>query len=175
MEMTIQASRQCQPCTACCDGWLTATIIGASVRPGHPCPHSTRAGCNIYSSRPEIPCRMFVCGWMREDSPLPDWMRPSDCRAIVTLSYELRGQKVIKAVPTGIKIPERTLDWLKDYAQKHGRPLIFTERIERDGNYVGLRCFGFGPGDFRESVQDLQLAGQQAELIEMYRSLPADI
>jgi len=173
--MTDQAVRQCQSCTACCDGWLTTTINGAAVQPGQPCQHSTRAGCSIYSTRPEIPCRIFVCGWMREDSPLPDWMRPSDCGAIITLSYDMRGQKVIKAVPIGIRIPERTLDWLKAYAQKQGRPLIFTERIERDGKYLGMHCFGFGPDEFRESVQDLQLEGQQAELIEMYRSLPADI
>jgi hypothetical protein len=170
--MADPASRQCQPCTACCDGWLTAKIGDASVRPGHPCPHSTANGCGIYSSRPENPCRTFNCGWIRKDSPLPDWMRPSECGAIIFLWFEWRGQKVINAVPVGTKIPERTLEWLKNYAQDERRPLIFLERIETDGKYAGERCIGFGPADFRESVRMMQLENQQAELLDMYRSLP---
>lgn len=99
-------------------------------------------------------------------------MRPSECGAIVFLWFEWRGQKVINAVPVGKKIPERTLEWLKHYAQEERRPLIFLERIETDGKYAGERCIGFGPSDFRESVQKMLLENQQAELFDMYRSLP---
>jgi hypothetical protein len=99
-------------------------------------------------------------------------MRPSDCGAIVFLWFEWRGEKVINAVPVGKKIPERTLDWLKAYAQKQGRPLIFLERIERDGEFTGERCVGFGPPGFREEVRRMQLENQQAELLDMYRSMP---
>ena len=170
--MSDQIRRQCLPCTACCDGWLTTKIGESTVRPGQPCPHSTGSGCGIYSTRPENPCRRFICGWIREDSPLPDWMRPSDCGAIVFLWFEWRGRKVINAVPVGERIPERTLEWLKSYAQEEGRPLIFLERVQSNGAYAGERCFGYGPADFRESVRAMQLENQQAELFAMYRSLP---
>ena len=163
--------RECQPCTACCDGWLTTTVNGHIVRPGQPCRHSTGVGCGIFSTRPENPCRSFFCGWIREDSPLPDWMRPSECGAIVFLWYEWRGEMVINAVPVGRAIPQRTLDWLKDYAQKQGRPLLFVERLERDGKYEGVRCLGFGPASFREEVEKLSLQNQGAELISMYSRL----
>jgi hypothetical protein len=39
--------RQCQPCTACCDGWVQITVKGCEAYPGHPCPHSTGKGVMI--------------------------------------------------------------------------------------------------------------------------------
>lgn len=163
--------RECGPCTACCDGWLSTNINGAIVKPGHPCPHSTPGGCAIYATRPQYPCRDFVCGWMRWDSPLPEWMRPSECGAIVFLWYDWQDQKVINAVPVGEKIPEPTLDWLKAHAQEQGRPLLFTERVIEDGEFVGVRCLGFGPPGFRQKVEQLKLAHQQAELMSMFKAI----
>jgi len=165
---TEPARRQCQPCTACCDGWLTASVNGVPVRPGQPCPHSTRAGCDIYATRPEHPCKRFICGWVRADSPLPDWMRPNECGAIVLLWFDWKGEKVINAIPVGAKIPDRTLDWLKAYAQQERRPLIFMEHVESEGSYTAMRCFGFGPPAFRKKVQALRLQSEYAELIRMY-------
>lgn len=152
---------------------MSTTVNGAAVRPGHPCPHSSGAGCAIYSARPEYPCRKFLCGWLRDDSPLPEWMRPSECGAIVFIWYDWRGDKVINAVPVGEKIPQRTLDWLKSYAQQQGRPLLFVERIKTGDSYAGVRCFGFGPPGFREKVEELRLQGEYAELIQMYTHLEA--
>jgi hypothetical protein len=146
------AHRQCLPCTACCQGWLSAEVLGHRVRAGHPCPHSTPGGCAIYQRRPHVPCRTFVCSWLVEDSPLPDWMRPDACGAIVLLSMPWEGECVISATPVGRSIPERTLDWLKAYAQNHRRPLIFYERIESGGAFTGLKRFGFGPPGFRDKV-----------------------
>jgi hypothetical protein len=98
---------------------------------------------------------------------MPQWMKPSECGAIVFLWYDWRGEKVINAVPVGASIPERTLDWLKGYAREQGRPLLFTERIERDGKYAGVRCFGFGAASFRKKVQELKLESQRAKLFDM--------
>lgn len=144
--------RQCLPCNACCQGWVSADVLGHRMRAGHPCPHSTSAGCGIYRDRPQEPCRTFVCSWLVENSPLPDWMRPDVCGAIVLLSLRWEDEFVISAVPVGRAIPERTLKWLMDYARRHARPLVFYERIETDGEFTGLRRFGFGPPAFREKV-----------------------
>ena len=169
--LPAKPTRECGTCTACCDGWLTANINGEAVAPGKPCRHSTPGGCAIYATRPQYPCRDFVCGWKRWDSTLPDWMRPNECGAIVFLWYDWQDQKVINAVPVGDKIPERTLDWLKAHAQEQGRPLMFVERIREGDKYTALRCLGFGPPGFRQQVEKLKLAHQQNELVNMFSAV----
>ncbi len=162
MNTQTQAStdnpRSCLPCTACCDGWVSAEIEGVRVSAGHPCPHSTASGCGIYARRPQIPCRQFVCSWLVPDSPLPDWMRPDQCGAIVLLSMPWQGETVISAIPVGEAIPPRTLDWLQQYAQAHHRPLIFYRREKEDGQFSTLKRFGFGPPAFQQKVARLQAA-----------------
>lgn len=156
--------RQCLPCTACCRGWVSGDVLDHHLSAGHPCPHSTPAGCGIYERRPEEPCRTFVCSWLVDGSPLPDWMRPDRCGAIVLLSLHWEGDYVISAIPVGKAIPERTLDWLKDYARRHRRPLVFYERIENDGVFTGLRRFGMGPPEFRRKVARYAAQGSLDDL-----------
>jgi hypothetical protein len=91
-----------------------------------------------------------------EGGPLPDWMRPDQSGAMVLLSLPWHGQKVISAIPVGQTIPERTLDWLKQYAQKHKRPLIFYERVMDGEAYVGVKQTGFGPPEFRRKVAEME-------------------
>lgn len=156
------AARQCMPCFACCQGWLTAEVLGNELRPGQGCPHASAKGCGVYPDRPEVPCRTFICSWLVESSPLPDWMRPDLSGAIVLLSMPWEGEKVISAVPVGRAIPQKTLDWLKDYAQKYGRPLIFYERtVDDEGHYTGLKRFGFGAQAFRDKVARLRESSKE--------------
>ena len=77
--------RQCQPCTACCDGWVQMNIRGAEVYPGCACPHSTVQGCDDYANRPVEPCHHFNCAWILPNSPLPEWFKPSTAKVIVLL------------------------------------------------------------------------------------------
>ena len=156
--------RQCLPCTACCGGWLYAEIDGIVVKPGHACPHNSEKGCRIYAARPAVPCRSFVCSWRVEESPLPDWMRPDECGAIVLLSQPWEGELVIYAVPVGKEIPPHTLEWLQAYARTHQRPMIHYERIVENGEYRGLKRFGYGPPAFREKVAQLGEQTAQADL-----------
>ena len=151
--------RECLPCTACCQGWLSADVLGHAIRAGHPCPHSTPQGCGIYQRRPPKPCQSFICSWLVAGSPLPDWMRPDVCGAIVLLSLRWEDEWVISAVPVGRAIPERTLEWLKSYAARHQRPLLFYERIESEGRYTGLKRYGYGPPSFRDKVARLAAQG----------------
>ncbi len=59
--MSKQKTCDCQPCTACCDGWLQIVVEGQPVYPGKPCHHSTGSGCNDYANRPEDPFH-----WLRQ-------------------------------------------------------------------------------------------------------------
>ena len=118
-----------------------------------PCQHCTAQGCAIYESRPVDPCQVFKCAWLKEDSPLPDDMRPDKSLAIVILDQKWRGHRIISAAPTGAKIPQETLDWLPAYSQERRRPLIFMENLYRDGKYRGWKKTGFGPPSFVELVK----------------------
>jgi len=165
--LKISTQRHCLPCTACCQGWLCTEIRGHKVFAGKPCPFSLTDGCSIYETRPQDPCRNFTCSWRENDSPLPDWMRPDQCGAIVLLSLPWHGRLVIHATPVGPAIPEGTLRWLQHYAQKTGHPLVFTERIISDGAYSGARLFGYGPPEFKHLVAKVAGTDPQASLAMM--------
>ena len=152
--------RSCQPCTGCCDGWLQIRVNGTEAYPGCPCPHSTGSGCDDYANRPVDPCVKFICGWRREDSPLPDWMKPSNCKAIVLFhQHEWRGLPVDVAVPIGRRIPPRTLNYLKEFAEKNGRPLLYSEQKVEGGKFTKRQSvFAYGPPEFQE-----EFAAQQSQ------------
>jgi len=162
--MNISTKRQCMPCTACCQGWLSAEIRGHKVCAGSPCPFSQPEGCTIYQTRPTDPCRNFVCSWLVDGSPLPHWMRPDQCGAIVLLAVPWHGRLVIHATPVGNAIPEETLEWLKQYAQSTGRPLVFIERSMAGDTYSGRKLFGFGPPEFKYLVAKVASSEPEASL-----------
>jgi hypothetical protein len=101
-------------------------------------------------------------------SPLPDWMRPDQCGAIVLLSFPWEGELVISAVPVGAEIPNKTLEWLQAYAREHQRPLIYYQRPVVDGQFKGLKKLGYGPANFRQKVAALgeQVDDQEAATMQ---------
>ncbi|HET6565540.1 MAG TPA: hypothetical protein VFG52_09030 [Xanthomonadales bacterium] len=102
-----------------------------------------------------MPCRTFVCSWVVDNSPLPDWMRPDKSGAIVLLSLPWEGELVISAIPVGAEVPAQTLEWLMAYAREHQRPLLYYQRIAKDGGFKGVKRLGYGPPAFREKVARL--------------------
>ena len=159
--MKNKKKRECRPCTGCCDGWVQMTIGEVPVYPGKPCPQSSGAGCNDYHKRPVDPCGSFNCGWIIENSPLPDWMKPDNAKAIVIFGkLNWRGHAVDLAVPIGNVIPPRTLNWLKQFSEKHLRPLIYSEQIVADGALQKeQQVFGHGPADFQQDVLNMLQQG----------------
>jgi hypothetical protein len=83
--------------------------------------------CTIYDTRPQDPCRAFVCGW-----PLPDWMRPDRAGVILlAASFAWRGLMVDVAVPVKDGPTPAALEWLTNFATAQGRPLLY--RMGRSG------------------------------------------
>lgn len=156
-------TRQCQPCTACCDGWVQMNIRGADVSPGCPCPHSTGKGCDDYANRPVDPCENFVCGWIIPGSPLPEWMKPTEAKVMVLPNkLQWRGAPVDVAVPVGRRIPPRALNWLKQFAEKHGRPLIYMEQTVLNGVFQReQQAIAYGPPEFQQEVMQKVAQGQR--------------
>ncbi len=146
------ASRKCGPCTGCCDGWLRINVYGHLAYPGQPCPFSTGHSCSIYHSRPQAPCREFMCGWMEQGSPLPEWFRPDRSGVIVLLSkLDWRGMDVDVVVPADSDPGERVLNWMRNYGMQHQRPFMY----QAEGIW-----FGFGPPEFQQEVRDKVRRGE---------------
>lgn len=155
--------RECQPCTACCDGWLQIRIHGVPVFPGRPCPHSTGRGCDDYEHRPADPCIQFICGWRRDGSPLPDWMKPDNAKVIVLFDQGMwRDLPVDVAVPVGRRIPPRALNYLKQFAETRQRALLYSEQIEENGVYTNRQAVcGYGPPDFQQEMAERAARGEK--------------
>jgi len=145
--------RQCFPCTSCCGGWLTANINGVQLMPGKPCVHLAKQGCGIYATRPHDPCATYKCGWLKGQFNMPEHMRPSESGAIVNFDRVWNGRKVIRAVPTGEKIPAETLAWLMALSRQQNLPLLFSEHLFKDGRFIGKKRIGYGPPSFIEAVK----------------------
>ena len=162
MSAKTNGPRECQPCTACCDSWVQMTINDHPVYPGRPCPHSTGKGCDDYDNRPTEPCINFNCGWIVADSPLPDWMKPENATVIVIFNKtSWRGLPVDVAVPVGRRIPPRALNWLKDFAERNGRPLLFSEQVKEGGVFQRDQLFSVhGPVEFQQHVSQLLADGK---------------
>jgi hypothetical protein len=121
--------------------------------PGTPCDFASDTGCTIYQNRPRHPCQTFSCAWLTRSDILPKHMKPSRCGAIVLLGRKWHGRDVIRAVPTGKKIPPATLEWLMSYSRKNGVPLLFSEFIFREGKFIAKKRIGYGPPDFVREVK----------------------
>jgi len=149
-----QQERECQPCTACCDGWVQMLIGDVAVYPGCPCPHSTGSGCDDYENRPTDPCVNFNCGWVIQGSPLPEWMKPDKGKVIVIFDkVSWNGFPVDLAVPVGKRIPPRSLKYLKRLSEDKRRPLIYTEQIVEGGRFQReQQVFGYGPPAFQQDL-----------------------
>nr|VFK54730.1 MAG: hypothetical protein BECKTUN1418F_GA0071002_10529 [Candidatus Kentron sp. TUN]VFK58394.1 MAG: hypothetical protein BECKTUN1418E_GA0071001_104910 [Candidatus Kentron sp. TUN]VFK58513.1 MAG: hypothetical protein BECKTUN1418D_GA0071000_10844 [Candidatus Kentron sp. TUN] len=133
------------------------------VYPGHPCPHSTGTGCNAYDDRPRDPCGNFNCGWIMENSPLPNWMKPNNGKVIVIFDkLNWNNYQVDLAVPVGKRIPPRSLNWLIKFSEKNIRPLIYMEQITASGKFQRQQqMFGHGPPAFQQALSSWQREGKK--------------
>ncbi len=71
---------------------------------------------------------------------------------------EWGGLQVDLALPVGRKIPGRALQWLKQFSQRHGRPLLYLEYARGpEGLSAEPRVLAHGPPEFqREIIARLQ-------------------
>lgn len=154
-------SRECQPCTACCDGWVQIKVKGCEAYPGKPCPHSTGSGCDDYANRPVNPCQKFECAWVKKGSHLPEELKPSEAGVLVIDNVlQWQGLKVDLAVPVGREIPEKTLLWLMQYAEKTMRPLIYQQQDPEIAEYQkNPLTLAYGPPAFQQWVLAQQSKG----------------
>ena len=98
-----------------------------------------------------------------DESPLPEWMKPSNAKVIVLFDQmRWRGMPVDVAVPVGRRIPPRALNWLKQYARDHQRGLLYSEQVVEGGKFTNKQAFSaFGPPEFQQETAERAASGQR--------------
>jgi len=82
-------------------------------------------------------------------------MSPVECGAIILLNRKWQSSTCTIALPTGTTVPADTLEWLMAYSRENLIPLIFTENILENGQYVSRKLTGYGPPPFVEDVKNM--------------------
>jgi len=157
-----EQSRECSSCAACCEGWISITVYGEEVSFGHPCPHTTSSGCNIYEKRPVDPCRTFKCGWLADGGLMPEWMRPDNAGVIVMFNkYSMAGRQVDAAIIVGGELSPRSSEWLENYTLQNERSLIITGTVVNEvDNSSRTTIKLFGSDIFKKEIGDLIKSGR---------------
>jgi len=75
--------RQCNQCTACCEGRLDGKVYDKYFQPGRSCYFMFETGCSIYENQPENPCKSYQCEWLN-NSDIPEWLKPNLSKVIIT-------------------------------------------------------------------------------------------
>lgn len=110
-----KSDRTCADCTKCCEGWLSANILGEEMFPGKPCQFvASGVGCTIYKDRPKDPCKTFECAWRATDY-VPLEFSPVNTGQIV-VPYQLDGVNFLSAVFAGKELQPDFLSWFVTFA-----------------------------------------------------------
>ena len=144
--------RGCGECTACCEGWLSAEDL--DMRPGKACKHRIESGCSIYPERPEVPCKTFRCGWLRDSQVFSEDLRPDKCGAILLSDRPAAGYEVWRLVPVGRHVSAETLNRFAELAQTIPVPMMWTEREEKFAEGAGdTLTFSSGSEEFISALK----------------------
>ena len=139
-------NRKCDECTMCCQGWLTANILGREMQEGSPCYYVTSKGCSIYNERPENPCATYKCEWLKDDgSVFPHWFRPDLSGVIINQRFWGKNKENAfwNIRECGKQIDSKILNWIYMYASKHN----LCMRIQVANNWYTM-----GPPEFVAEV-----------------------
>lgn len=139
-------ARECNGCTACCEGWLQAEALGKRFFPGQPCHWMSCNGCTVYEARPEV-CQNFICAW-KVNHFLPEWFKPTESNIICVwrrwkaedeCEPEHRGGLYLSITEAGGQIPSRCLTWINNYANEG--LLNVKYQLEGRWHWVGSKEF----------------------------------
>jgi hypothetical protein len=89
-------------------------------------------------------------------------LKPNNGKVIVLFNkLQWHGYPVDLAVPVGKRIPPRSLNWLKQFSQMNGRPLIYMEQIVENKQFTTKQTiYGHGPEEFQRDMQNWQESGE---------------
>ena len=134
----MNIKRECNGCTACCDGWLSGEVYKKPFYPGCKCHFVTDLGCSIYKKRPKDPCKTFNCEWLVNED-IPSWMKPNLSNIIITYKTSKLGIKYMNVIECGVKLDSSVLSWLIKYCLNKNINLFY--KINGGNNYIGSNDF----------------------------------
>jgi hypothetical protein len=105
--------RECNGCTACCEGWLVGDAHGHYFQSGRPCHFKCESGCAIYENRPDDPCKNYKCEWL-DNLEIPEWLKPNISKVIIT-KRKWSGGNYLEVLECGQKMDSIVLNWLFHY------------------------------------------------------------
>ena len=123
--VSLDATRSCGTCTACCGGWLTCTVRGQEIKPGVPCRFRGAGCCTIYEERPANPCRTFFCAWRLQGNPFPESFRP-DRLGVIIVARQWRDRPGYELISAGRDPDENLLDWMREFSTATGSPFLYS-------------------------------------------------
>jgi hypothetical protein len=136
-----KSDRTCASCTKCCEGWLSANILGEDMFRGKPCKFvAPDVGCTIYKDRPKDPCKTFECSWRATDY-VPLEFSPANTGQIIT-AQKLDGIDFLCMVFAGKEVQSDFLSWFVSFAV--GRQLNVEWSING-------QLYALGSGQFMEA------------------------
>lgn len=137
--------RECNGCTACCEGWLHGISHGHYFQAGRPCHFKCEKGCAIYENRPENPCKTYSCEWLN-NYEIPEWMKPNLCGVIITRRAWKNGD-YLSISEMGKKIDADVLNWIFLYHYTTDVPV----RIQVNGGW-----YNYGHKEFLDEMSRLK-------------------
>lgn len=141
--------RSCDGCTACCEGWLQIDKGPIKATLGRPCPKlSIGVGCSSFENRPEDPCKVFICSWLKDPENFSAEMQPNQSKLIVQ-EKTIYGftQSCLTAVACDKIVPESSWLKLKEIADRlKMNAMVLTFDLDINGTFTSqktLRVHGF--------------------------------
>jgi len=113
--LPIVNNRSCEGCTKCCEGYLRADIKGhpmGMMEDGtiKPCFFvKINEGCGDYEDRPTIPCKVFRCDYLTDET-IPDTFKPSRSNAIFS-TRTIKDIDYTMLIEAGRKLDSEVLSW----------------------------------------------------------------
>lgn len=146
--------KSCEGCTKCCEGYLSANILGEEMYPGKACRFVLKGeGCSIYEDRPKDPCRGFQCFW-RASEIMPMEFKPSEVGVIVS-NQEIFGVPYLRLDEAGNEVPADVLSWFVTWAVGNQLNVSWT---------VKDKTHTMGSSDFHQAMaRRADMERQQAE------------
>ena len=139
----MKKTRECDGCTACCDGRLMLSIFGHKWV-GRPCQFKSDKGCSIYEHRPKEPCQTYRCEWLKDtDFTFPEFLKPDQSGFVMNMMKTKSGIPYLRAVAGRDGYEKEAMLWLIDYGNENKINLRFILQGSK---------YSFGTKDFRKEL-----------------------
>lgn len=131
--------RSCDGCTKCCEGYLSATILGHRMDFGKPCFFKGNGCCSIYKTRPVNPCVNFKCEWL-QDTSIPRKFKP-DVSNIILVKRTVGGELCVEMVQaTEEPISQKNINWFhKQYYTGKFLNIYYKPDVKHNPNKIVIK------------------------------------